>query len=93
MLIEKGQDIRNNFINIKNNARKLIEEAQGIRERSEEVHKTQKEDLNQEYEYTYGEKLLKFMGMQLEKIKNDSYRIKNNIRSIIKEIRVMQNNT
>ena len=84
MLIEKGQSIRNNFINIKNNVKKLIEDPQGIRKRSEEIHKTKKEDINQEYEYT------KFMRMQIEKIKNDSYLIKKNIRSIKKEIRVMK---
>ena len=91
MLLEKGQGIRNNFINIENNARKLIEEAQAIRKRSEEIHKTQKEDINQEYEYIYGEKLLKFMGMQLEKIKNGPYHIKKNIRSIKKEIGLIKN--
>ena len=90
MLIEKGQSIRNNFINIKNNVKKLMEDPQGIRKRSEEIHKTKKEDINQEYEYTYGEKLFKFMRMQIEKIKNDSYLIKKNIRSIKKEIRVMK---
>ena len=31
MLIEKGQDIRNNFNDIRNNAKKLIEEAQAIK--------------------------------------------------------------
>ena len=42
MLIEKGQNIRNDFNGIKNNARKHIEEGRAGRKISEEICETKK---------------------------------------------------
>ena len=89
MLIEKGQDIKNNFNDIKNNARNLIEEARANRKISEEICETKKASRKK----LYANVEMMFSNMKKEQIKNDYYHIRKNIRSIKKEIGVMKNNT
>ena len=90
MLIEKGQDIRNKFNDIRNNAKKLIEEAQGIKKRSEGICETKK--TSRKKLYANVEMIFTNMMKQVGQIKNDSY-IKKRIKSHRKVIRQIKYNT
>ena len=90
MLIEKGQDIRCKFNDIRNNARKLIEETQAIKKRSEGISETKK--TSRKKLYANVEIMFTNMKKEVEQIKNVSYDIKKEIRSVKKEIGVMKNN-
>ena len=90
MLIEKGRDIRCKFNDIRNNARKLIEETQAIKKRSEGISETKK--TSRKKLYANVEIMFTNMKKEVEQIKNVSYDIKKEIRSVKKEIGVMKNN-
>ena len=90
MLIEKGQDIKNNFKDIKNNARKLIEEARANRKISEEICETKK--TSRKKSYANVQMIFSNMKKEIDQIKNDYYCLKRKIRSIKKEIGVMKSN-